>query len=589
MRTRTQKTLSERRDLSPIVISIPAKSETEIKIDSHKRMVLGYRATSESMQIRNGKIEALKTSFLINTDDINITHPFPLTQLKNVATFRPVEQIVSYTRDYSPTEIATPKGSMLPRVSKLGALSIFSNAEHLTPILDSTLITELPKANKFKQTENYANVKSPEELLKFQSYDVTYTELEKNRIKDLKNNHRRSISQNKIMVNEGIPERKGSATQYVLASKLFSSSLKWEWLHLVANSIAGDKTQSANNLIAGTAYANTEMMFAEQCLSYLARIYKIGVHLDITARFIPETQIGTYLTYQIKTKHFNLNFDFNLQTINRPHIDYQNYFTYFVKSMVANTLSTNLPTDEGALKNPIFFSKKALLSVQLPIAKINNFVKKPFEYLEQSAVSNFVCLDTETTGLYADKGDRIVQIGCYRILNNKFKQSYEAIINPERSIPKILSQKGIHHITNAVVKGKPTFKQIESEFCKFIDGAILIGHNLPFDLTMLENELRLSDSKFSLVGMKAIDTLTLARTLTDQHELKPKSHKLGDLCDFFDINLDERSKGHDALIDAKLTIKLYEKLKNQFFKPQPSPISKKVPAARIKKKSACRF
>ena len=102
-----------------------------------------------------------------------------------------------------------------------------------------------------------------------------------------------------------------------------------------------------------------------------------------------------------------------------------------------------------------------------------------------------ICLDTETTGLYADKDDRIVEVGCAEIVGRTLSDRPEAFfhryINPERDVP--IEAVNVHGLDNAFLADKPVFADIVDDFLKFIEGAELIIHNASFDVGFLNMEL----------------------------------------------------------------------------------------------------
>ena len=110
--------------------------------------------------------------------------------------------------------------------------------------------------------------------------------------------------------------------------------------------------------------------------------------------------------------------------------------------------------------------------------------------LEQS---NFVVLDTETTGLYSNKGDKIVSIAALKINNFEVdKQNYlNRLINPEIEIP--LSSTQIHGINNEDIKLEPKLADINKEILLFLKKSILVGHNIDFDIGFIKNDAKGTD------------------------------------------------------------------------------------------------
>ena len=165
-----------------------------------------------------------------------------------------------------------------------------------------------------------------------------------------------------------------------------------------------------------------------------------------------------------------------------------------------------------------------------------------------------IILDTETTGLSVRDGHRIVEIGCIELdnfvpTNNKF----HCYLNPERRV----SQKAleVHGYTDEFLSGKKKFKEIVDEFLLFIKDKKLIIHNAEFDLSHLNNELRISGKE--KIKNDVIDTLTLAR-----EKFPGSSISLDALCKRYRIDNSKRVQ-HTALIDCDLLAKVYINLLDQ--------------------------
>ncbi len=530
-KSKDQKPFKNKKNLS---IKIPTAAELKRIAIQRKRQILGIRATEEQLFIQDYQIKAIKTSILIDHESVpEALINANIKSLNQILSHRPIEKIKSLSEMHSPVEVLTSKGSSLFRVSKIGGLSIFSNDMRLKPIITSeTTLSEM------KEKSHEVDIL----LHKLKERDQVFAK-------------NRETSQNQIM--------KMAATSYVNKTHLFQKELTWEWLHLVAYSIAGKDTQDKNNLVAGSESSNTEMMFAESMIRYLAHVYPEGFKLLVKATLIPETQIATSIHYAIKTKDFEIPFIFNAQTKNKPHVNYQKYFNFIIKELVRCTKNAKYLKNKTSTKSNIFYSKKELANSDIPII---HALKEEKKEITQSPVlpKKVVVIDTETTGLYVDLDDRVVEVGAVEMIDGKLTgKEFRQIIDPERDIPKELHEKNIHHITNAVVNGKPKFKDIADNFLHFIDQAILIGHNLPFDLGMLENELKLANRKETLADRYGIDTKNEAKKISSEKNIKYPSHSLDALCKYYHIDLSERANGHGALIDAKLTGQLFHKLKEE--------------------------
>ena len=160
-----------------------------------------------------------------------------------------------------------------------------------------------------------------------------------------------------------------------------------------------------------------------------------------------------------------------------------------------------------------------------------------------------IVLDTETTGLSHENGDRIVDIGCVELINHvQTGNTYHVYINPERSMNKEASE--ISGITDDFLIDKPLFKDIVDEFLNFVQDSPLVIHNAKFDIGFLNSELqRVGKPIFDLD--KAIDTLLIARK-----KFPGAPVNLDALCKRFDVDTSIRVK-HGALIDCFLLADVY--------------------------------
>ena len=162
-----------------------------------------------------------------------------------------------------------------------------------------------------------------------------------------------------------------------------------------------------------------------------------------------------------------------------------------------------------------------------------------------------IFLDTETTGLSAAKGHRIIEIGAVEIIDRKLTgNDYQTYLNPERKIDP--GSINIHGITNEFISDKPLFKEILKDLLSYISDSEIIMHNAPFDASFLDNEFLLAGMQKKLVDLCSIqDSLVIAR------EMHPgKRNSLDALCTRYDVDTSSREV-HGALIDAKLLANVY--------------------------------
>jgi len=166
-----------------------------------------------------------------------------------------------------------------------------------------------------------------------------------------------------------------------------------------------------------------------------------------------------------------------------------------------------------------------------------------------------IIIDTETTGLSAAKGDRLIEVGCLEMINRRItKNRFHQYVNPNRAIDEGAVK--VHGITAEFLKDKPTFDKIATDLFAFIDGAELIIHNAPFDISFLNVEFaRVNQSRAPITQFCAvIDTLVMARR---EHPGQPNT--LDALCRRYGVNNKHRDL-HGALIDASLLAQVYLKM-----------------------------
>lgn len=162
-----------------------------------------------------------------------------------------------------------------------------------------------------------------------------------------------------------------------------------------------------------------------------------------------------------------------------------------------------------------------------------------------------IVLDTETTGLNAKTGDRVIEIGCVEVINRRLTgNDFHTYINPERGIEE--GALAVHGLTVEFLGDKPKFAEIVDAFRDYVRDAEIIIHNAPFDLGFLNAEFeRLSLPSFENDVANTIDSLLLAR------EMHPgKRNSLDALCDRYGISNSHRTF-HGALLDAALLAEVY--------------------------------
>lgn len=194
-----------------------------------------------------------------------------------------------------------------------------------------------------------------------------------------------------------------------------------------------------------------------------------------------------------------------------------------------------------------------------------------------------IILDTETTGLYADGGDRLVEFAGLEMVNRQMTdKNLHLYIHPERDMPEEAAR--VHGLTIEVLEGKnaPPFAQVGRQIADFLRGAELIIHNAKFDVGFLNMEFRrMGLPTVEELGCTVTDTLSMAR------EMFPgQKASLDALCNRFSVDRSKRVL-HGALIDCELLGEVYLAMTRQQFDlmgeaEEEGPAVKPVASAEMK-------
>ena len=165
-----------------------------------------------------------------------------------------------------------------------------------------------------------------------------------------------------------------------------------------------------------------------------------------------------------------------------------------------------------------------------------------------------IVLDTETTGISVKEGHRIVEIGCIELDNLiPTKNKFHCYLNPERKVSEKAFE--VHGYSDSFLSDKMKFREIANDFLKFIKGKRLIIHNAEFDLSHLNNELKIIGK--NKIDNEVVDTVSLARNKFPGSQIS-----LDALCKRYRIDNSKRVQ-HTALIDCDLLAKVYINLIDQ--------------------------
>jgi DNA polymerase-3 subunit epsilon len=160
-------------------------------------------------------------------------------------------------------------------------------------------------------------------------------------------------------------------------------------------------------------------------------------------------------------------------------------------------------------------------------------------------------LDTETTGLSAEGGDRVIELGCVELVNRKLTgNNLHFYFNPGRDSHEDALK--VHGISNEFLRDKPKFKDVVQEILDYVHGAEIIIHNAAFDVGFLNKELELAGQKpFTTYVDGVVDTLVMAKQM-----YPGKRNSLDALCDRLGVDNSGRTL-HGALLDAELLADVY--------------------------------
>jgi DNA polymerase-3 subunit epsilon len=183
----------------------------------------------------------------------------------------------------------------------------------------------------------------------------------------------------------------------------------------------------------------------------------------------------------------------------------------------------------------------------------------------------FVCLDCESTGLDPSK-DRLIEVAAARFTFDKVLQQFETLVDPECDIPQI--SQAIHKISSEMLQGKPKVGQILPDFLKMIEGHIIVGHGIGFDIALIAAEAKRNQIPTKIEKQPFIDTLRMARLYGES-----PVNSLQRLREHFNI---EPEGAHRAMSDVIVNIEVFKQLAKpyktteQLFKTLEKPIKLKA-------------
>ncbi len=164
---------------------------------------------------------------------------------------------------------------------------------------------------------------------------------------------------------------------------------------------------------------------------------------------------------------------------------------------------------------------------------------------------SYVVFDFETTGMKPGI-NAIIEIGAIKVINGETAGIFNTLIDPEQYIPPYIST--ITHITNSMIQGKRTIKEVLPDFISFCSDLPLIAHNARFDMSFLISNAKKQGYE---IHNPVLDTLYLSRKYNKECE----KHNLAYLTSFFNIDL---KNAHRAYFDALATNEIYKIIQKKY-------------------------
>lgn len=163
------------------------------------------------------------------------------------------------------------------------------------------------------------------------------------------------------------------------------------------------------------------------------------------------------------------------------------------------------------------------------------------------AATSFAVIDFETTGLRPEGPDRVVSVAVVAVDNGEITSTWSTLVNPGRPVGESLP---VHGLTDEMLAGAPTFREIAPELVDRLAGRVIVAHNLDFDFKTVKLELKRNGTPIH--NPERMCTLRAARKLIA--DSGPGTWKLTSLAERFGIELG--ASAHSALPDAIATAHL---------------------------------
>jgi DNA polymerase III subunit epsilon len=162
---------------------------------------------------------------------------------------------------------------------------------------------------------------------------------------------------------------------------------------------------------------------------------------------------------------------------------------------------------------------------------------------------SYAVVDVETTGGSPFTGHRVTEIAAVIVRDGRVAETFETLVNPERSIPPFITR--LTHITPSMVRDKPRFHEIAPRVAEFLRGHVFVGHNAAFDRRFVEEEVARAGCQWT--GDRVLCTVRLARRLVPHLRRRSLDH----LAHHYGVPITER---HRAMGDALATAHCFLRL-----------------------------
>lgn len=339
---------------------------------------------------------------------------------KQVESYRAIKRIITRTPGGTPSSVSIEgdipgEEETLILSSHLGSAVIFSNNPALKPV-NLKPVTTICSSNPVLNRDALAKVTPAVGISKTQATTITQKSLEQTKRENKSRSKRRVCSQNKAVAAPNIKESEASASKYAKFIEISREQVSWEWLHLIAHQILGEESQTAENLVAGTNHANTEMLLIiEQHIKLIADAYPDGFELSTKAELISKNvQLSNRIHYTIITPDFKLPLIFNARTENKPHTDYGQYFKVFIETLLKHANAKNLASSSDPVT-----SRSTTPNILPPF-----FTPKPIPKKPEKANTTSIITPTKKSGV-----DRLAKQGAEKTLQINHP-SYDSVTPP---------------------------------------------------------------------------------------------------------------------------------------------------------------